>query len=87
MTSGTNGTNGTNATTRGSTTGSTTGSVTVGDDPLRIADSTFTSRLLLGTGKFADHGLMRAALLVSGAGGSICPAPARGTCSTSSRAA
>jgi thiazole synthase len=41
--------------------------VTIGDDPLRIAGSTFTSRLLLGTGKFADHGLMRAALLASGA--------------------
>ena len=34
---------------------------------MRVADLTFTSRLLVGTGKFASHSLMRDALLASGA--------------------
>ncbi len=36
-------------------------------DPLVIADRTFASRLLVGTGKFRSHELMRDALLASGA--------------------
>ena len=37
------------------------------DDPLRIADRTFTSRLLVGTGKFPSHAVMRDALAAAGA--------------------
>ncbi len=37
------------------------------DDPLVIADRAFASRLLVGTGKFSSHEVMRAALLASGA--------------------
>ncbi|MGF7238504.1 MAG: thiazole synthase [Frankia sp.] len=37
------------------------------DDVLLIAGAPYTSRLLLGTGKFSDHRLMRAALIASGA--------------------
>lgn len=37
------------------------------DVPLRISGATFTSRLLLGTGKFAAHEVMREALRASGA--------------------
>jgi thiazole synthase len=36
-------------------------------DPLLIAGRAFTSRLLVGTGKFASHTVMREALLASGA--------------------
>lgn len=36
-------------------------------DPLRIGDRAFTSRLLVGTGKFSAHQVMRAAVLASGA--------------------
>lgn len=36
-------------------------------DPLVIAGRTFSSRLLVGTGKFASHEVMREALLASGA--------------------
>ena len=36
-------------------------------DPLIIAGKTFTSRLMLGTGKFRDYGLMKAAIEASGA--------------------
>lgn len=35
------------------------------DDPLRIADRAFTSRLLVGTGKFRSHQVMRDALVAS----------------------
>lgn len=35
------------------------------EDPLHIGGRTFTSRLLVGTGKFAGHRVMRAALLAS----------------------
>ncbi len=38
-----------------------------GDDPLRIADETFSSRLLVGTGKFPSHAVMREALAAAGA--------------------
>jgi thiazole synthase len=37
-------------------------------EPLRIADRTFSSRLFVGTGKFASHELMRDALRASGTG-------------------
>lgn len=36
-------------------------------DPLRIGSRTFTSRLIVGTGKYRDHETMRAALDASGA--------------------
>ena len=36
-------------------------------DPLIIAGKTFTSRLMLGTGKFRDYGMMKAAIEASGA--------------------
>lgn len=36
-------------------------------DPLIIARKTFASRLMLGTGKFRDYGLMKAAIEASGA--------------------
>jgi thiazole synthase len=36
------------------------------NDPLRIADRTFTSRLVVGTGKYPSHEVMRAAHLASG---------------------
>ena len=36
-------------------------------DPFRVGDRTFTSRLLVGTGKFAAHSVMRDAVLASGA--------------------
>ncbi|MCA1823762.1 MAG: thiazole synthase [Mycobacteriales bacterium] len=39
---------------------------TAADDPLVIADRTFSSRLLVGTGKFAAHAVMRDALTASG---------------------
>src|SRR5918999_173202 len=35
-------------------------------DPLRIGDRTFSSRLIVGTGKFGSHEVMRDALAVSG---------------------
>jgi thiazole synthase len=35
-------------------------------DPLRIGDRTFSSRLIIGTGKFGSHQVMRAALAASG---------------------
>jgi thiazole synthase len=35
------------------------------NDPLRIADRTFTSRLVVGTGKYPSHEVMRAAHLAS----------------------
>ena len=38
-----------------------------GDGPLRIGGRDFTSRLLVGTGKFGSHQVMRAALVASGA--------------------
>ncbi|MBL7487398.1 thiazole synthase [Frankia sp. AgB1.9] len=38
-----------------------------GDDPLRIAGQDFGSRLLVGTGKFGSHQVMRDALVASGA--------------------
>lgn len=41
--------------------------VSVADPPFQVADRTFTSRLLVGTGKFASHELMRQALVASGA--------------------
>ena len=37
------------------------------NDPLVIAGRTFTSRLFVGTGKFASHTVMREAILASGA--------------------
>ncbi|MGZ4619500.1 MAG: thiazole synthase, partial [Frankiaceae bacterium] len=37
------------------------------DAPLAIADRFFESRMLVGTGKFASHLLMRQAVLASGA--------------------
>ena len=37
-------------------------------ETLTIGGKTFTSRLMLGTGKFTDHGLMREALEASGTG-------------------
>lgn len=37
------------------------------DDPLVVAGRRFTSRLLVGTGKFSSHEVMREALLASGA--------------------
>jgi thiazole synthase len=37
------------------------------DDPLVIGTRTFTSRLLVGTGKFASHAVMRDAIVASGA--------------------
>lgn len=36
-------------------------------DPLRVAGRSFTSRLLVGTGKFRSHAVMREALVASGA--------------------
>ena len=38
----------------------------LGDEPLRIGTRTFTSRLLLGSGKYPSHEIMRAAHLASG---------------------
>src|ERR687892_1872388 len=35
-------------------------------DPLRIADQAFSSRLIVGTGKFGSHQVMREALEASG---------------------
>ncbi|OAA28269.1 thiazole-phosphate synthase [Frankia sp. EI5c] len=40
---------------------------TAGDDPLLIAGTAYASRLLVGTGKFASHEIMRASLVASGA--------------------
>jgi thiazole synthase len=37
------------------------------DDPLVVSDRSFSSRLLVGTGKFRSHEVMRDALLASGA--------------------
>ena len=37
------------------------------DDPFRVGEHVFTSRLLVGTGKFRSHHVMRDALLASGA--------------------
>ena len=37
------------------------------DEPLRIADRTFRSRLIVGTGKYADHEEMLRAIRASGA--------------------
>jgi thiazole synthase len=37
------------------------------DDPLRIADRTFESRLILGTGGFANHDLLAQACRAAGA--------------------
>ncbi|MCZ6825744.1 MAG: thiazole synthase, partial [Gemmatimonadetes bacterium] len=37
------------------------------DEPLRIADRTFRSRLIVGTGKYADHEEMLSAIRASGA--------------------
>ncbi|WP_018635858.1 thiazole synthase [Parafrankia elaeagni] len=39
----------------------------VGEDPFRVAGTTYASRLLVGTGKFASHQVMRDALIASGA--------------------
>ncbi|ONH61276.1 thiazole synthase [Frankia sp. CcI49] len=39
----------------------------LGEDPLQIAGTAYASRLLVGTGKFASHELMRASLVASGA--------------------
>src|SRR2546429_9969772 len=39
----------------------------VESDPFVVGARTFRSRLLVGTGKFASHALMRAAVLASGA--------------------
>ena len=36
------------------------------DDPLRIGSHTFSSRLIVGTGKYSDYGLMRDALDTAG---------------------
>ncbi len=38
------------------------------DDPFVIAGQTFHSRLMVGTGKYADHAVMREAIAASGAG-------------------
>lgn len=45
---------------------STTGSLVLSGGPLVIAGRVFTSRLLIGTGKFRSHTVMREALLASG---------------------
>lgn len=37
------------------------------DEPFRVGDHTFTSRLMVGTGKFGSHQVMRDALVASGA--------------------
>lgn len=37
------------------------------DGPLRIGSHTFTSRLIVGTGKYANYELMRDALEIAGA--------------------
>ena len=39
----------------------------VGDEPLRVADRTFRSRLIVGTGKYRDNEEMMAAIRASGA--------------------
>lgn len=39
----------------------------LGDEPLRVGGQAFTSRLMVGTGKFGSHAVMRDSLVASGA--------------------